>query len=114
VEAQRLVFPCLEDFLWKWDQGQKKPADLVLQARCFVNLLLNIHKKLQIWLPFFSHRYGLGSFYQAALKLQGYCTWDDFGNIVDQELCQKEIISLIAWFFFQFFNIENMACLSKK
>ncbi len=53
-------------------------------------------------MPFFSHRYGPGSFYQPALKFQGYCTWDDFGNIMDQELCWKEIISQTAWFFFNF------------
>jgi hypothetical protein len=50
----------------------------------------------------------LVAFYQPALKFQGYCTWDDFGNIMDQKLCWKEIISQTAWFFFFNFAILNI------
>jgi hypothetical protein len=87
---------------------------IVLQARCFVNLLLNIHKNFRFGCHFSVIDMDLLATINQLWSFKDIVVGMILGTLWIKNLCWKEIISQAAWFFFQFCNIENMACLSKK
>lgn len=111
---------CLEDFLWKVGLKDRKSRlnnkRLYCKQSDLSNLLLNIHKNFRFGYHFFSHRFGLVAFMNQLWSFKDIVLGMILGTLYGSRIMLERnyITQNSLVFFFQFCNIENMACLSKE